>query len=63
MTPKEKSEQAQRLLAAYTREIKHFRTTWGIPPDRYVHLNAWAAARKEFQTPLTNPGENISPTT
>ncbi len=51
MTPKEKSEHAQRLLAAYIREIKHFRTTWGIPPDRYVHLNAWAKAKRENVSP------------
>ena len=58
MTPKEKSEHAQRLLAAYIREIKHFRTTWGIPPDRYVHLNAWAKARQQHS--LT-PGRSVSP--
>lgn len=45
MTPKEKSEEAQRLLAHYIRETKHYVSTWGIPPDRTTHLNAWASAR------------------
>jgi hypothetical protein len=47
MTSKEKSEHAQRLLAAYIREIKRYKAIWQIPPDRYVHLNAWAKAKRE----------------
>lgn len=54
MTPREKEERAKRLLAQYVRNIKHYRTTWGIPPDKYVHKNAWAAAKASV-------GETVSP--
>jgi len=49
LSPKQEQTWARKVLAAYSSRIAAYRRLWsGIPPDRTAHLNAWAAARKEF---------------
>ena len=32
-------------LAVFVREIKRYKTMWGIPPDRAAFRNAWRATQ------------------
>lgn len=49
LSPKQQRDWAGRVLASYLARIEEYRKLWsGIPPDRTAHLDAWAAARKEF---------------
>jgi hypothetical protein len=45
MSPQARAELAKKLLDAYAEELRTYRTSWALPADRTVHLNAWAAAR------------------
>ncbi len=53
MTPKERRDRDAAILAHYIRGIKHYRAEWGLPPDKRVHMSAWAAARRAVGNPTT----------
>ena len=51
LTPAERRREAQALLSAYAKAINAYReNSGGCPPDREVHLNAWASARKAISS-------------
>lgn len=33
--------------AAFTRQIKHYKAVWQVPPDKMVTQACWAAAKRE----------------
>ena len=47
LTTHERHIEAQRYLATFIREIKHYRTTWGCPPDKVAFRDAIKAAQQE----------------
>lgn len=47
LTVHDRHIEAQRYLATFIREIKHYRTTWGIPPDKVAFRDAIRAAQNE----------------
>ena len=50
LTTHERHIEAQRYLATFIREIKHYRTTWGMPPDKIAFREAVKAAQQERRT-------------
>ena len=46
ISAKEQSHEAQRILSRYIRAAKHYRTTWGYPPDKRAFMSLWAEARE-----------------
>lgn len=53
LTVNEKHIEAQRYLATFIREIKHYRTTWGMPPDKVAFRDAVRAAQRERERNLS----------
>lgn len=47
LTTHDRHVEAQRYLATFIREIKHYRTTWGMPPDKVAFREAVKAAQRE----------------
>lgn len=47
LTTHERHIEAQRYLATFIREIKHYKTLWGCPPDAVAFRDAIKAAQQE----------------
>ena len=46
-TLRQAREEAAAVLREYSLQLELWRQQWSdLPPDRQVHLNAWAAARR-----------------
>ena len=47
-------------LAIFVREIKHYKTRWGIPPDRIAFRDAWKATQLQTFCLHNNTTQGVS---
>ena len=47
LTTHDRHIEAQRYLATFIREIKHYKTLWGMPPGKIAFREAVKAAQQE----------------
>lgn len=45
-------------LAIFIREIKRYRTTWGIPPDKVAFRDAWRATQPQREFSLNQGAQH-----